>query len=99
MISHGIRPAHSPKKNGIVPPDLSFPVLGHHPAVLDVVVATCEIKVIEGQIDPKFRGDCLKHQKRLGHDFLAYPIARQHGYPVRALLVGLWALCTCMLCD
>jgi hypothetical protein len=58
--------------------------------------------VIKGQIDPKFRGDCLKHQKRLGHDFLADPIARQHRDPVRALLLGLpglWALCTCMLWD
>ena len=61
--------------------DLLEPVLGHHPAVLDVVVAAPgQLVPVEG--DAVFRTGGVQHADALGHDLLADPVAGDHRDPV-----------------
>jgi hypothetical protein len=76
MVGHGVGPADCAEIDRIMATDLVFPVGGHHGAVARVVVAACEIEVIEGQVDPEAARRNFEDPQALGHDFLADSVAR-----------------------
>ena len=73
----------APKKIASWPPIALLPVVGHHRAVLRVVVAAGEVEVGRTQFDAEAARGGLEHAHALGHDFLADAVARDGGDPVR----------------
>src|ERR1700677_2551877 len=47
MVRHLLGPAHRAEEDGVMTAYLTFPILGHHFAVLEVVIAGSEIERIE----------------------------------------------------
>ena len=75
----------APKKIASWPRDLLDPVVGHHPAVLRVVVAAREVEVRRTRASmPKRARRGLEHAQALGHDFLADAVAGDDGDAIAA---------------
>jgi len=75
MIRDLIGPAHRPEKNGVMVTDLILPVVRHHLAVFLVVVAGCEVKLIELKFEAVlFRGG-FENSYAFGNNFPADSVA------------------------
>jgi hypothetical protein len=78
VVGHGGRPADGAEEDRFVAADLLLPVLGHHAAVLEVVVAA-PVEVVEGQRDAETAGGGLQYAQALGHHFAADAVAGDDG--------------------
>jgi hypothetical protein len=63
-------------------PQLLEPVVRHHRAVLQVVVAVGPVERREFQVEAEAPGGGLQHAQALGHHFLADAVAGDHGNPM-----------------
>ena len=85
VIGHRIRPADRAEEDRVGPPDPLFPVFGHHPAVLRIVVAVGKIMPLLLDGEAIARGGGFQHANALGHHFLADAIAGDDGNGVAAV--------------
>jgi len=76
------RPADGAEEDRIVPADALFPVLRHHAAVLEVVVAGREVEPVELQREAVPLGDLLEDADALRHHLLADAVARDDCHPI-----------------
>src|SRR2546425_8274834 len=81
VIGHLGGPADSAEEDRVVPADLLLPVLRHHRAVREVVVAR-PVEVIELQLDLELPRGRVEDAQPLGHDLLADAVAGDHRDPV-----------------
>ena len=77
MVGHLRGPADGAEEDRVVLADLLFPVLRHHRAVLQVVIAR-PVEVIELQLDLEPARRRVEDAQPLGHDLLADAVAGDH---------------------
>src|SRR5689334_12307465 len=75
MVRHLFRPADRAEEDGVVRADLAFPILGHHAAVLEVVVAGGEVEPILLQREAETSGRRFESPHPLRNDFDADAVA------------------------
>ena len=75
----------APKKIASWRADLLVPVVRHHLAVLQVVVAGREVELVESKPKPNFARRGLEHAHALGHDFLADAVAGNDGDAINSV--------------
>lgn len=68
-------PAYGTEENRIKAFQLFKPVVRHHLAVLQVVIAAGPFKIVEFQLQPVFRGGSLNHAHAFGQYFQADPVS------------------------
>ena len=78
MVRDFFRPANSAKIDGIVIPDLLFPIVGHHLPMFGIIVIAGKIKMIEMQIDIETRHCGLQHAQPFRNYFFANTITGDH---------------------
>ncbi len=71
MVWHFFRPAHGTEKDRVEAFELFKPVVRHHLAVLQVVIATGPFEVFELQLQTVLRGGSLNHAYAFGQYFKA----------------------------
>ena len=74
MVRHQRRQAHGPEEDGLVLPDLLQPVLGHHPAVLNVVVAAPG-ELVPLELEAELAARRLQHADAFRHHLFADAVA------------------------
>jgi len=75
MVGHRGGPAHRTEINRVETRQLLLPVIGHHLAVRQVVVAVGPVKMGKFQPQPKALLGRLQGAQALGHDFPANAVA------------------------
>ena len=84
MVGNLLGPADGAKIDGIMAADQILPVVGHHLAVLLVVVPAGEVEMVELQVDTEPAGSRLHHPHALGHGLLADAVTGDHRDSLRA---------------
>ena len=79
MVGDDVGHADGAKENGLEAGELRAPVVRHHLAVLDVVVAVGPFEGGEFEVDAEAFGGGVQGAQALGHDFLADAVAGDHG--------------------
>ena len=79
VVRHGGGPAHSAEEDGVHARQLRLPVVGHHLAVLGVIVAAGPFKGVQLQIQAKALGGGHGGAQAFGHDFFANAVSGKHG--------------------
>src|SRR5690606_8651041 len=74
VVGHRVRPADGTEEDGFMAADLRGPVVGHHLAVLGVVIAA-PVEVVPLKIDAEAPRRGVQHAQAFGHHFLADAIA------------------------
>jgi hypothetical protein len=82
MVRHLVRPANRAEVNGIKRGQLFPPVVWHHLAVLQVVVAIGPVENLKLQLQAKLVPGYIQHAQSFRHDFLTNPVPGYHGNPV-----------------
>src|SRR5574343_573760 len=94
MVGHGGWPADGAEENGVEALELLEPIVRHHLAVLEVVVAMRPVEVGEFEVEAEFPHGGFQNPQALRHHFLADAVAGDdcdfvfHG----ALLRVMWIL-------
>ena len=92
MVRHLGRPADRAQEDGLVALDLVKPVLGHHVAVLEVVVAAPG-QLVPLELEPELTARRVEHAHALRHHLLADAVTGDH----RDLVLGHKRLLKCPL--
>ncbi len=71
VVGHLLGPAHGTEEDRIMMADVFFPIVRHHLAVPQVVVARCKVKLVELQREAILFGGGLQHAHAFGNHFAA----------------------------
>src|SRR3546814_6617667 len=85
MVGHALGPADGAEEDRVMAADLRLPVVGHHLAMRQIIVARGEVERVEGEATAIFPFDRFQHAQAFRNDFLADPVARDHGDAVDSL--------------
>ena len=78
MVWNFVGPTNRTKINRIVSADFLFPIIGHHLAVLLVIVPTGKVEMVKRQVNSEFASGSLHHPNAFGHDFFTDTVTRNH---------------------
>ncbi|MNP49645.1 hypothetical protein D3C76_1438460 [compost metagenome] len=81
MVRHLVRPADRAEVQGVEALQLLEPVVRHHLAVLQVVVAAGPLEEFELEVDAMLLRRGLDHAHAFGKDFIADAVAGDCGDP------------------
>jgi hypothetical protein len=80
-------PADCAKENRVVLRNPVEAIRRHHPVVLRVIL-TAPVKIVPAESETVPLADRIKDTPAFGHDFLADPVARDHGYTISRHLIS-----------
>ncbi|MPN48543.1 hypothetical protein SDC9_196153 [bioreactor metagenome] len=88
VVGHGGGPADGAEEQRVKALQLRLPVVGHHLAVLQVVVAVGPVEVLQLQRNAELVGGGLHGAQAFGHDLASDAVTGNHGDAIGAWGVG-----------